>query len=435
MLVPSGFGIWIPTTQGNFMNRSLFIRQSLAVMGCLIASLSVRAAEIDVRPLDLQVVDAFPGLQWTGWDFGADSGKPQAIRPILVTHFGDGSGRIVVPTQQGVIHSIDPGASATKVFLDITPKVAYDDKTNEEGFLGLAFHPKFADNGQFFVYYTNKAKKHQNVVARYRVSKSDPQKADPESEEILLTFDKPFWNHDGGTIVFGPDGCLYIALGDGGLANDPFGNGQKLSTLLGKILRIDVDHAGDKTPYAIPKDNPFVGREGARGEIWAYGLRNVWRMAFDKKTGVLWAGDVGQDVWEEIDLIVKGGNYGWNVREGLHPFVRKGGKPPEADVKPADMIDPIFEYHHDLGKSITGGHVYRGAKHPELVGAYLYADYVSGKMWALTYDEAAKKVVANREISLPKGLAVMSFGEDQDGESYLTTFAVDGKGVYRLEKK
>lgn len=266
------------------------------------------------------------------------------------------------------------------------------------------------------------------------MSKDDPNKADPKSEEILMVVDKPFWNHDGGTIAFGPDGYLYIAIGDGGLANDPYGNGQKLSTLLGKILRVDVDHKQGDLAYAIPKDNPFVSKKDARGEIWAYGLRNVWRLAFDPKTGALWAGDVGQDYWEEIDLIEKGGNYGWNVREGFHPFVKKDGKPPAKDEKRADLLDPIFDYHHDLGKSITGGVVYRGKQVPELDGAYLYADYVAGRLWALWYDPAQKKVVANREIPLPKSIPVMSFGEDENGEVYFTTYSAEGQGVFRIQK-
>lgn len=223
-----------------------------------------------------------------------------------------------------------------------------------------------------------------------------------------------------------------MAVGDGGLANDPYKNGQNLNTLLGKMLRIDVDHAGDKTRYAVPADNPFVGRPDARGEIWAYGLRNVWRMAFDRATGTLWAGDVGQDVWEEIDLIVKGGNYGWNVREGLHPFVRKGGKPPAADNKQPNMIEPIWEYHHDLGKSITGGLVYRGKQVPELTGSYLYADYVAGRIWALCYDESQKKVTANREIPLPKPILTMSFGEGEDGEAYFMTYSSTPECIFRF---
>ncbi|HEY2838800.1 MAG TPA: PQQ-dependent sugar dehydrogenase [Pirellulales bacterium] len=407
-----------------------------AVAVCLSAPWSSFAAELDVKPLALRVVDALPDVTWTGWDFGEDSGVARAIRPILLTNAGDGSGRLFAPTQQGVLHLLDKGTKtkATSIFLDISEKVAYDDKTNEEGFLGMAFHPKYAENGQFFVFYTNKAKKRQNVIARYRVSKDDPNRADPGSEEILMVIDKPFWNHDGGTIVFGPDGYLYIAVGDGGLAADPFGNGQKLSTILGKMLRIDIDKPGERTPYSIPKDNPFVDKPDVRGEIWAYGLRNVWRMAFDRPTGTLWAGDVGQDTWEEIDLIVKGGNYGWNIREGLHPFVKKGAKPPATDEKRNDLIDPIWEYHHDVGKSITGGVVYRGKLIPELVGAYLYADYVSNKLWALYYDETKKQVTANREIPLPKALPIMSFGEDEDGEVYFTIYAFDKNAVFRIEK-
>jgi len=406
----------------------------LTLLVAVSCSFAAPAAEIDTTPLPLKVDVAFGNVKWPGWETAEESGVVDPLRPILLTHAGDGSHRTFIPTQQGVIYVLpdDPGAKQAEVFLDMKDKVAYSDKTNEEGFLGLAFHPKFKENGEFFVYYTNTAKKHQNVIARYKVSKDNPAKADPGSEEILLVLDKPFWNHDGGTIAFGPDGYLYIAVGDGGLANDPFKNGQNLSTLLGKILRIDVDHKDDGLAYAIPKDNPFVGKKDARGEIWAYGLRNVWRMAFDPKTGVLWAGDVGQDVWEEIDLITKGGNYGWNVREGLHPFVKKGDKPVEQTATPEGMVDPIFEYHHDLGKSITGGMVYRGKKIPELEGAYLYADYVSGKLWALWYDAEKKAVTANREIPLPEPVAVMSFGEDEKGEPYFMTFSADGKGIYTL---
>lgn len=392
------------------------------------------AAELDTRPLPLAIEVAFPNVKWPLWQSAEETGVIDPLRPILLTHAGDGSNRVFVPSQQGVIYVLpnDQQASTAAVFLDIRSKVAYDDKTNEEGFLGLAFHPQYRENGQFFVYYTNKHKPHQNVIARYRTTSGDPNRADPASEEILLVLDKPFWNHDGGTIVFGPDGYLYVAVGDGGLANDPYGNGQKLATLLGKILRIDIDKKQDGRAYAIPADNPFAGQPRARGEIWAYGLRNVWRMAFDPQTKLLWAGDVGQDAWEEIDLIQRGGNYGWNVREGIHPFVKKGNKPPARDKKPQGMIDPIFEYHHDVGKSITGGFVYRGKQVPELEGAYLYADYVSGKLWALWYDTAAKRVTANREIPLPKSIPVMSFGEDEQREAYFTTYSAEGQGLFRI---
>ncbi|HTU26259.1 MAG TPA: PQQ-dependent sugar dehydrogenase, partial [Pirellulales bacterium] len=240
---------------------------------------------------------------------------------------------------------------------------------------------------------------------------------------ILLTLDKPFWNHDGGTVIFGPDGYMYIAVGDGGKGGDPFGNGQNLRTLLGKVLRIDVDC---RAPYAIPPDNPFAGRPGLRGEIWAYGLRNPWRMSFDRATGTLWAADVGQDLWEEVDLIQRGGNYGWNFREGGHAFGTHSTRPPR------NLIEPIWQYSHTLGKSITGGMVYRGQKIPELVGGYLYADFVAGKMWALFYDPARRRVTAYREIPLPRSIPVMSFGENEAGEPYFTAASGRGEGVFGI---
>jgi glucose/arabinose dehydrogenase len=405
---------------------------SVALMAVACVARSAAADEIDTRPLPLTIKVAFPDVVWTGWKSPEETGIPDTFRPILVTYAPDDSNRVFIPTQQGVVYVLpnDQKATTAKVFLDISAKASYREKQNEEGFLGLAFHPKYRENGQFFVYYTNKAKKRQNIVARYHVSKDDPNKADPNSEEILLTLDKPFWNHDGGTLGFGPDGYMYIAIGDGGLANDPYKNGQNLSKLLGKLLRIDIDHKTGDLPYAIPPDNPFVGKPDARGEIWAYGLRNVWRFAFDGD--VLWAGDVGQDAYEEIDLIVKGGNYGWNIREGFHPFVAKGRKPPKNAVKPANAIDPVWDYDHNVGKSIIGGLVYRGKKIPELQGAYLYADYVSGKLWALRYDFDKKKVIANRPIPAKANPTVMSFGVDADGEVYFTIPSAKGQGVFML---
>jgi len=292
----------------------------------------------------------------------------------------------------------------------------------------MAFHPKYKETGEFFVFYTNKnTKVRQNVVSRFRVMKDDPNKADPKSEEILMTFDHPYWNHDGGTICFGKDGYLYITHGDGGAANDLHDNGQKMSTWLGKILRIDVNAKSDGKAYAIPKDNPFVDVKGAAPEIYALGLRNVWRMSFDRKTGQLWAADVGQNLYEEINLIKKGGNYGWNRREGLHPFGALG-----VGTK-KDLIDPIWEYHHDVGKSITGGSVYRGSRVPELDGRYIYGDYVSSKVWALMYDEKLGRVVSNREIKSPNK-PVYSFGEDEQGEMYMLTASGNGKGIYWFAK-
>lgn len=393
---------------------------------------TIPGAEVDESPLPLKAQVAFPDLKWTGWSPETDAGTPNPLRLICLTHAGDGSNRVFVATQHGVIHVFpnDQMARETKVFLDITSKVNYIDKENEEGFLGLAFHPKFKDNGEFFVFYTLKRSKAKltNVVCRYRVSKEDPDKADPNSEEEILRVERPFWNHDGGTVVFGPDGYLYIALGDGGAANDPFNNAQNLKTLLGSILRIDIDRKEDGKAYAIPKDNPFVGKAPARPEIYAYGLRNVWRMAFDRQTGKLWAGDVGQNLYEEINIIEKGGNYGWKIRESMHPFTAEGISPRK------DLIEPIWEYHHDLGKSITGGNVYRGKRLPMLDGAYLYGDYLTNKLWALRYDEKKGRVTANQPIADP-GIPMLSFGEDQDGDVYFLVVSLTGNGIYRFVEK
>jgi glucose/arabinose dehydrogenase len=386
---------------------------------------AIPGQEVDEAPMPLVTAPAFPNLQWTGWKPEDDKGQVTPLRPIVLTHAGDGTNRVFVATQHGVIHVFpnDQKATRTQIFLDIQERVSYDDNQNEEGFLGMTFHPNFKKNGEFYVFYTLRKPKLTNVLSRFRVRPDDPNRADPTSEEELLRIQKPFWNHDGGTICFGPDGYLYIAIGDGGAANDPFNHGQDLGKLFGKVLRIDVTHKDEGKNYAIPKDNPFVKKPGARPEIWAYGLRNVWRMAFDRKTGTLWASDVGQNLYEEIDLLVAGGNYGWNVREGLHPFGANGSGPRK------DLIEPIWEYHHDIGKSLTGGTVYRGGRLPELEGYYLYADYVSNKIWALRYDEAKRRVVANRRIRDPN-VPVLSFGEDEKGEIYFLTYTNSGRGIH-----
>jgi glucose/arabinose dehydrogenase len=388
----------------------------------------VPGAPVDESPAPAAFQVAFPDLKWTGWEPVTDTGKANPLRLIHLTHAGDGSNRLFVPTQQGVIHVFpnDPAqAKQTKVFLDLTDRVKYADNTNEEGFLGMAFPPNYKQSGEFFVFYTPKGGKMRNVVSRFRVSKDDPNRADPASEEILLTFEKPYWNHDGGSVCFGPDGMLYVFHGDGGAGNDLHDNGQSLKTLLGKILRIDVTKKDAGLPYAIPADNPFVGKGEARGEIWAYGFRNIWRMGFDRKTGELWAADVGQNLYEEINIVTKGGNYGWNRRESLHPFGARGVGSNK------DMIDPIWEYHHDVGKSITGGTVYRGSRVPELDGHYIYGDYVSGRVWALKYEGG--RVTANRPVKWT-GAPVFSFGEDERGEMYLLTATTNGRGIYVLSK-
>jgi glucose/arabinose dehydrogenase/sugar lactone lactonase YvrE len=383
--------------------------------------------EVDDAPMPVKTEVAFPNLQWTGWEAFTDRGKPFPLRPLTLTHAGDGSNRNFVSIQQGTIHVFpnDQKADKTKVFLDIRDRVFYDDKENEQGLLGLAFHPKYKENGQFFVFYTLKKDKTTNVLSRFRVTTNDPNTVDPASEEIIFKIKRPFWNHDGGTICFGPDGYLYIALGDGGAADDPLKHGQNLKSLLAKVLRIDVDSKSGDKAYGIPKDNPFVGRDDAAPEVWASGLRNIWRMSFDRKTGKLWAGEVGQNLYEEINIIEKGGNYGWSLRESLHPFSAKGVD------RNKDMIEPVWEYHHNVGKSITGGHVYRGKRVPALDGHYLYGDYITTKIWALKYDDAKQRVTANRPIADPNA-AILSFGEDEQGDVYFMTTTVSGKGIFRF---
>jgi quinoprotein glucose dehydrogenase len=394
----------------------------------LVATSRLLADDVDTSPLPIKTVRSFPKL------------KPR--RPVAITNAGDGTNRLFIVSEYGQLLVIpnDQEASETKTFLDIEPQVDYDDKENEEGLLGLAFHPKYKQNGELFMHYTAKSPPHTTIISRFTVSKTDPNQADPKSEEVLFTFTHPYWNHKGGNLAFGPDGYLYTSLGDGGSANDPHRNGQNINTPLGKILRIDVDHKEGGKAYAIPKDNPFAGRSDARGEIYALGLRNVWGMSFDPVTKLFWSADVGQNIWEEIDIIEKGGNYGWSVREGFHKFDRtdlkvttKSGPGRSPDLRnkldPGEdqkRIDPIWEYHHDTdGKSITGGAVYRGKRLPDLVGYYVYADYVSGKIWGLKYDEKAKKVTANRPIAgplldgKPFNIPCMCIGADESGELYL----------------
>ena len=414
------------------------INFSLATWLVVTAS-ALAAPKVKTSALPLKAQPAFPNIKWAGWSPVSEAGKPQPLRPIVVTHAGDGTNRLFVATQRGVVHVFpnSKDAKQTKVFLNIQKKVVYKDKQNEEGLLGMAFHPKYKTDGRFFVYYTTTDAPQLSVISSFRVSKDDPNSADPKSEVVLMKIKQPFWNHNGGTLAFGQAGYLYIALGDGGSANDPHRNAQNLKTLLGSVLRIDVNHKSGRRNYAIPKSNPFGGkRRSARPEIYAYGLRNVWRMSFDQKTGKLWAGDVGQNLWEEINIIVKGGNYGWNVREALHHFVPKGSKRPKgADARrPKGMIDPIWEYHHDIGKSITGGHVYRGKKLPSLYGKYVYADYVSGKIWALDYNAKQKRVIGNHPI-LGNKMPVITFGEAEDGEVYFCIVSPTGQGIYRFVKK
>ena len=356
----------------------------------------------------VQMKSAFPNL-------------PPFERPVWMTQPDDGTGRFFVVEQPGWIHVFpnDRNAAKSQVFLDLTRKTGV--VHNEEGLLCMAFHPDYKNNGKFYAYYCAQ-KPRRTVLSEFQVSKTDPNKADPSSERILFEVAQPDGNHKGSTTLFGRDGYLYVSLGDGGGWGDPHGNGQSLKTLLAKILRIDVNSRTGGRPYGIPIDNPFaVGGGGVRPEIWAYGLRNVWRMSFDRKTGELWAGDVGQDAWEEIDVIVKGGNYGWNYREGKHPF--KGNLP--AGVQ---LIDPVYDYGRGSGVCVVGGYVYCGKKLPGLEGVYIFADYVMGTIWGIRFSPA--KTLQYRELlRQPKNIA--SFAEDLDGELHLIAF--DGK-IYELEE-
>jgi glucose/arabinose dehydrogenase len=297
------------------------------------------------------------------------------VRPIQTLQRPGDPKNLYIVEQPGRILIADPSDAATKeakVFLDIREPV--HDQGNEEGLLSVAFHPQWPEKRELYCYYTA-AKPRRSVLSRFTVA-ADGMSADPASEEIILVQSQPYSNHNGGTVLFGPDGYLYLSYGDGGAANDPHHYAQNLGSLLGKIVRIDVNKKGsDGAPYAVPADNPFVGKAGAKPEIWAYGTRNVWRMSFDSKTGQLWAGDVGQNIWEEIDLIEKGKNYGWNAREGFHDFNGGKGEPPFAE--------PVVEYHHREGVSVTGGVVYRGAAIPNLEGVYVYADFQYGTVWGI----------------------------------------------------
>ena len=297
-------------------------------------------------------------------------------------------------------------------FLDIRYRV--NDRGWEEGLLGMALSPH--NERHLFVYYSA-ANPRRSVISRFSGSLS----ADPDSELVILEVEQPYPNHNGGQLAFGPDGYLYIGLGDGGSAGDPQGNGQDTSTLLGTILRLDVSEATVARPYAIPPDNPFTDGRDGRPEIWAYGLRNPWRFSFDRETGELWAGDVGQNRWEEIDIIERGGNYGWNAMEGNHCF-----RPPSG-CESEDFIPPVWEYPlEDDACSVIGGYVYRGAAIPWLTGVYVYGDFCTGQVFGLRYTDGG--VVAHKLLA-DTGLRIASFGQDNDGELYVLS---QGEGIFRL---
>lgn len=353
-----------------------------------------------------QTVSELPdpsGYTWQLFIKGLD--KPEGL-----VNAGDGSGRLFIIEQGGEVLVMQDGNVLPVPFLDLTSQVSC---CGEQGLLGMAFHPKFGENGFFFVNYTEQAdNKLYTVISRFAVSATDPNQADPASEMRLLHIEQPFQNHNGGELQFGPEGYLYVGLGDGGSFGDPLGNGQSLETQLGKILRIDVDSS---EPYAIPPDNPYA-QGGGLWEIWLSGLRNPWRFSFDRLNGDLYIADVGQDGWEEVSFLPAGkpggGNLGWSYYEGSHPY---RGSPP----LDAEFVMPVVEYSHDLGNSITGGHVYRGSDLPVWQGVYLYGDFSSGRVWGLLHLPDGNWQNA---LMYDTNANISSFGLDERGEIYLVDY-------------
>ena len=338
-------------------------------------------------------------------------------RPLGIANAGDGSGRLFVLEQVGRIRIVRDGALASTPYLDITDRVG--SSANEQGLLGLAFHPDYAGNGLFFVNYTDR--QGDTVVARFSVS-ADPDRADPASGTTVLSLPQPAGNHNGGHLAFGPDGYLYIGTGDGGGAGDQYGNGQNGGTLLGAMLRLDVDGA---QPYAVPAGNPFIGDPAVRDEIWATGLRNPWRYSFDRLTGDLYIADVGQNQYEEVNFqqaAASGGqNYGWPIMEGQHCY------PKDRHCTQTGLALPVAEYDHSLGCSVTGGYVYRGREFPVLAGIYLFGDYCSGRLWGLAPGQNGAWQAAEQAHT---DIRISSFGEDEAGELYLLD--MDGGVLLRI---
>lgn len=362
--------------------------------------------DINLAPIEdesISIVNAFPNLSFS--------------RPLDLQSPNDDTNRIFVVEQRGTIKVFenDTDVADATTFLDISGSIASSD---ELGLLGLAFHPNFEENGFFYICYTPSSS--LSVVSRFKAMDNNPNMADPNSETLLLQIPQPYTNHNGGQLGFGPDGLLYIASGDGGSGGDPDGNAQNLENLLGAILRIDVDNTDTNLNYAVPNDNPFVATQNARPEIYAYGLRNPWRFSFDTQNGNLWSGDVGQGEKEEINIIEKGGNYGWNILEGTSCYNAQ-------DCDSAGTIAPIFEYGHgNNDRSVTGGYVYRGSLNPSLNGYYIYGDFISGRIWAL--DNVSGATPTNK-LLFETGLPIASFGTDQDNELYICSFDGD---IYRI---
>jgi glucose/arabinose dehydrogenase len=370
--------------------------RSLGLFALLFSAIAVSAQTIEFQPVA------------TGLD-----------QPVSITHAGDS--RLFITLQRGRVLIDD--AAGTREFLDIRALVfcGSGGDCGERGLLSVAFHPRYAENGFFYVYYTDR--EGDIVIERYRRSATDPDRADPTSRALILEIPhRQFGNHNGGQLQFGPDGYLYIGTGDGGGGGDPLESGQSRLTLLGKILRIDVDGG---SPYAIPPSNPFRNLDDARGEIWAWGLRNPWRFSFDRVTGDLWIADVGQNAFEEVNFQQRtstgGENYGWDVMEGAHCFE------PSTNCNQAGLVLPVLEYGRSDGCSVTGGFRYRGSANPRLRGRYIYGDYCSGKIWSATQDGAGW----TSRLLVDSSILISSFGEDANGELYVTDHRSNGT-VFRI---
>ena len=345
---------------------------------------------------------------WTGLELNV---------PVQIVVPPDDSGRLFLVQQRGQIQILpaDRGATDIRTVLDLSDRELEAHKF-EEGLLALLFHPGFKENGRLFTYHTEQNPK-RSILTEWRVDASDPDRIDPASERVLLEIPQPFWNHNSGSMLFGADGLLYLAVGDGGFRGDPMNHSQNLFSLLGKVLRIDVDSTYGSLAYGIPEDNPFYGKEGHRWEVYAYGLRNTWGLFFDDDQD-LWLADVGQDLWEEINLIKPGGNYGWNFREGARAYPGRSSDPP-AEL---ELIDPIHEYTRLDGLSITGGVIYQGQRRPDLVGRCIYGDWATGRIWALDYDKQGGAVISNEVI--------FEAGADDRGRGAIqpTAFCFDENG-------
>lgn len=399
--LPSYFAAVASCSGEDFASNITKINIPLHSTGLSSINAWLEAVKAKILVQSLTLTNAFPNLSF---DTPVDLQTPK-----------DGSGRVYIVEQSGKIYSIiNASSTSTKeLFIDLSNSIQYG---GEQGLLALAFDPDYLHNGYFYLHYS-KANGGNVVISRFTKNNADPPSADPSSEVILLDIDHPNSNHNGGTVAFGPDGYLYIATGDGGGAGDPDKNGQNLKSLFGKILRIDVHNSSGGKNYAIPLSNPFVGNQsGSLEEIFAYGLRNPWKMSFDQTSGTLWAGDVGQDKYEEIDIIQTGKNYGWNTMEGKHCY------DPSTHCSRVGLTLPVFEYPHTVGEAITGGYLYRETAIPSLTGLYLYSDFETGTIWALDQKDGA---YYNLKLE-SSGLNVSSFGVDENSELYVLSYG-DGR--------